>query len=107
LKFDAELSKNMKAGAKVFALGYTNGYGGSGNINEVSPLMGQATVSQSGLTKGGNISVSNKGWGGGNSGGPLFTKTADGYKVVGIVSWSPTAMGSGDLGYLIPISEIK
>ncbi len=106
LKFDEELSKNMKAGSKVFALGYTNGFGGSGNTNEVSPLIGEATVAQNGLTAAGNISVSNKGWGSGNSGGPLFTKVNGEYKVVGIVSWSPTSMGIGDLGFLVPIAEV-
>ncbi|CAN5328951.1 hypothetical protein BH09BAC1_BH09BAC1_04610 [soil metagenome] len=105
-KFDAGLSKTMKAGSKVFALGFTQGYGGSANAADVSPLVGEATIAQYGLTQNGNISVTGKGWGSGNSGGPVLTKTADGYKVVGIVSWSPAAGSKGDLGFLVPVAEV-
>lgn len=105
LKFDAPLSTTMKAATKVFALGFTEGFGGSSNSTQVSPMLGEATVGQSGLTADGNISVTSKGWGAGNSGGPVLTKTADGYKVVGIVSWGPHI--KGDIGFLVPMAEVK
>ncbi|CAN5328816.1 hypothetical protein BH09BAC1_BH09BAC1_04600 [soil metagenome] len=104
LKFDGPLSMSMKAATKVFALGFTEGYGGSSNSTQVSPMLGEATVGQSGLTADGNINVTSKGWGAGNSGGPVLTKTSDGYKVVGIVSWGPHI--KGDIGFLVPIAEV-
>lgn len=105
LMFDDELSKSLKAGSKVFALGFTEGFGGSNNSASVSPMLGEATVGQSGLTKDGNISVTSKGWGAGNSGGPVLTKAKDGFKVVGIVSWGPHI--KGDIGFLVPVAEVK
>jgi S1-C subfamily serine protease len=105
LMFDNDLSKSLKAGSKVFALGFTEGFGGSDNSASVSPMLGEATVGQSGLTKDGNISVTSKGWGAGNSGGPVLTKAKDGFKVVGIVSWGPHI--KGDIGFLVPVDEVK
>lgn len=105
LHFDNQLSMSLKAGSKVFALGFTEGFGGSNNSSSVSPMLGEATVGQSGLTSDGNISVTSKGWGAGNSGGPVLTKTKDGYGVVGIVSWGPHI--KGDIGFLVPVGEVK
>ncbi len=105
LLFDNQLSMSLKAGSKVFALGFTEGFGGSNNSSSVSPMLGEATVGQSGLTADGNISVTSKGWGAGNSGGPVLTKTKDGFGVVGIVSWGPHI--KGDIGFLVPVGEVK
>jgi pSer/pThr/pTyr-binding forkhead associated (FHA) protein len=105
LKFDKDLSLNMKAATKVFALGFTQGYGSSSTTTEISPMLGEATVGQTGVTKDGNISVTSKGWGGGNSGGPVLTKRGDDYVVVGIVSWGPHI--KGDIGFLVPMAEVK
>ncbi len=105
MKFDKDLSLKMKAATKVFALGFTQGYGSSSNTNQVSPMLGEATVGQSGVTADGNISVTSKGWGAGNSGGPVLTKRGSDYVVVGIVSWGPHI--KGDIGFLVPIAEVK
>jgi S1-C subfamily serine protease len=103
LQFDAALSKNLKAGDKVMVLGYSYGLGGSANSSDVAPLLSESTVAQNGVNPEGSISLTNRNFGQGNSGGPVLIKTADGYKAIGIVS---AGMGA-EIGFIVPIGELK
>ncbi len=103
LKYDPSLSKNLKAGDKVVVLGYSYGLGGSGNTADVAPLLSESTVAQNGVNPEGSISLTNRNFGQGNSGGPVLISTPDGYKAIGIVS---AGMGA-EIGFIVPIAEIK
>lgn len=103
LQYDAALSKNLKAGDKVMVLGYSYGLGGSANSSDVAPLLSESTVAQNGVNPEGSISLTNRNFGQGNSGGPVLIKTADGYKAIGIVS---AGMGA-EIGFIVPIGELK
>lgn len=103
LKYDGNLSKNLKAGDKVVVLGYSYGLGGSGNSADVAPLLSESTVAQNGVNPEGSISLTNRNFGQGNSGGPVLISTPDGYKAIGIVS---AGMGA-EIGFIVPIGELK
>lgn len=103
LKFDATLSKNLKAGDRVMVLGYSYGLGGSGNTADVAPLLSESTVAQNGVNPEGSISLTNRNFGQGNSGGPVLISTPEGYKAIGIVS---AGMGA-EIGFIVPIGELK
>ncbi len=102
LKYDRALSKNLKAGDKVVVLGYSYGLGGSGNSANVAPLLSESTVAQNGVNGEGSISLTNRNFGQGNSGGPVLISTPDGYRAIGIVS---AGMGA-EIGFIVPIGEI-
>lgn len=103
LQFDAALSKNLKAGDRVMVLGYSYGLGGSGNTADVAPLLSESTVAQNGVNPEGSISLTNRNFGQGNSGGPVLISTPEGYKAIGIVS---AGMGA-EIGFIVPIGELK
>lgn len=103
LKYDRSLSKNLKAGDRVVVLGYSYGLGGSGNSANVAPLLSESTVAQNGVNPEGSISLTNRNFGQGNSGGPVLISTPEGYKAIGIVS---AGMGA-EIGFIVPIGEIQ
>ncbi len=103
LQYDADLSKHLKAGDKVMVLGYSYGLGGSGNTADVAPLLSESTVAQNGVNPEGSISLTNRNFGQGNSGGPVLISTPNGYKAIGIVS---AGMGA-EIGFIVPIGELK
>ena len=98
LKFNVNLSSNLKQGTMLYILGYPNGWG-QGN-----PILSTAMCSQSGLSDdlGGTIMASNDNTEGGNSGGPIFIKGEKGWEVVALVSGSTAAKGR-----FVPLSAIK
>ena len=91
------LSTNIQQGTQLYILGYPHGWG-KGN-----PILSTAMCSQSGLSKdlGGTIMASNDNSEGGNSGGPIFVRSENGWEVVAIVSGSSFAKGR-----FVPISVI-
>lgn len=97
LTANRKLSNNLQQGTLLYILGYPNGWG-KGN-----PILSTAMCSQSGLSKelGGTIMASNNNTEGGNSGGPIFVKSENGWDVVAIVSGSSAAKGR-----FVPISVI-
>lgn len=80
LKFNKELSMNMKQGTSLYVLGYPSGRG------EGNPIMSTALCSQNGLDVDGTIMASNNNTEGGNSGGPIFIQNENSFEVIGIVS---------------------
>jgi S1-C subfamily serine protease len=100
LVLDKPLSSSLKQATELEILGYPFGFGHT--ANKVTPHYGTTTVSRDGLEDG-FIFTTTRGFDQGNSGGPVFVNTAEGYKVVGIVS-----MGVGTaIGKLVPVSALK
>ena len=108
LIYDKELSKNLKAGEKLYVFGFSLSHGGP-QEGKVRPLFSDGSVAQSGLTQG-IIVVSNKGYESGNSGGPVIVKADNNPRCIGIVSYSmlhPSTGAKTNLGGLVPIANIK
>ncbi len=95
---DSQLASSIPVGNKLFTLGFPFGLGIS--EKSISPIYSDFTVATSGLMNG-VINISGRSFDRGNSGGPVFMKTNNGYVVVGIVS-----AGIGTQGMIIPISKI-
>ncbi len=84
VSYDKSLSQNLRSGTNMFVLGYSYGmdFRRSGSLE---PYFSTANVTQTGIHDG-IIQVSEAGFDGGNSGGPVFT-VVDGEAVaVGIVT---------------------
>lgn len=84
MAFDKELSGNLRNGTDLFVLGYSYGdsYRVEGNLE---PYFSTAKVTLSGLQDG-TVHVTEVGWDGGNSGGPVLTLVNGVPKVIGIVT---------------------
>lgn len=95
-----EFASNPKAQVEVHILGFSYGDDLQGRVPK--PLYSKSMVAQDGLTKG-IINVTNRNFGPGNSGGPVFISDGSTYKVIGIVS---AGLGS-EIGMIVPISQIK
>lgn len=103
LEADKPLSQSLTAGRRVIVMGYSYGLGGSSNSRTASPLLSESLVAQDGLSPIGTISLTDRNFGQGNSGGPVFVKEGNGYKAIGIVS-----AGTGaEIGFIVPISELQ
>ncbi len=102
MAYDPSLSLNLKAGTQLFVLGYSYGtqYRESGNME---PYFSTAKVTQSGIEQG-TIRVTEAGWDGGNSGGPVFTLGENGEPVViGLVTGKyqqPKQTANGDVVWI-------
>ena len=98
LKANREISSQLKQGTKLHVLGYPHGW----NKGE-APIYSEAICSKDGLSKdlGGTIMASNDNTEGGNSGGPIFIQSSDGWEVVAIVSGGNRAKGR-----FVPISVV-
>lgn len=96
---DAQLSKNLPAGARLEVLGFP--YGRGGDKNDIRPQYTYATTSNTGLLHG-VIPVTGANYENGNSGGPVFYKQNGKYYLVGLVS---TRHGNNS-GSIVPISAI-
>lgn len=102
LQLDADLSANLEQGVQLEILGYPLGLGS--DPNDMNPIYSTTTTARRGLDNG-SLLITTIGFDGGNSGGPVFYHTADGYKVVGIVS---ATLGEGQaIGSLAPIHSLR
>ena len=99
LSVDGTLSASLQMGTELFTLGFPFGLGGG--TSGIEPMYANFTVSSSGVNNG-FINISSKSFDPGNSGGPVFIKAQDGYKVIGIIS-----AGLGSQGIIIPIEKIN
>jgi S1-C subfamily serine protease len=95
---DRQLANSIPVGSKLFTLGFPFGLGIS--EKSISPIYSDFTVASSGLMNG-FINISGRSFDKGNSGGPVFINTHNGYVAVGIIS-----SGIGTQGMIIPISKI-
>jgi hypothetical protein len=100
LKSDGPLSVNLQMGTQLFTLGFPFNIGAL-DRDKLEPQYSQFVVSSSGISSGA-INISSKSFDHGNSGGPVFAKEGNEYKVVGIVS-----AGKGAQGLVMPISKIN
>ncbi len=102
MAYDPDLSLNLKAGTQLFVLGYSYGtqFRESGNME---PYFSTAKVTQSGIEQG-TVRVTEAGWDGGNSGGPVFTLNEEGEPVViGLVTGKyqqPKETANGDVVWI-------
>jgi len=109
LVFDRNLSEQLQKGEQLYLLGYPLGI----NVQDLysdgldkkflgfDPVFSTATVAQQGI-KNGLLYVSNNGFDGGNSGGPIISKRNGKYRVVGVVSF-----GANEIGGVVPTANIK
>jgi hypothetical protein len=109
IKYDQTLSKNLKAGEKLYVMGFSLSLGGPDKGN-VTPLYSESSVAISGISEGGLIMVSNRGFEQGNSGGPVFVMKDNMLKCIGIVSIGKINRSTGtmsSIGGLVPIANIN
>lgn len=101
LKFDNELSTNLKMKTKLEIYGYPHGWGVT-SLKNVSPILGSGVVAKDGLEDG-IILVGSASFESGHSGSPAFYVDENGnYIVVGIVSSISKQYGS-----IVPINKVK
>lgn len=102
LKYNRELSRQLKQGTVLAILGFPFGLGANA-IDDIKPQHSRAEVSSDGLDNG-VILTNNTGFEHGNSGGPVLCYDDSGnVTVIGIVS---AGMGNAT-GFVVPISKIK
>lgn len=102
MEYDQDLSSNLSAGSRIFILGYSYGLGGANVSANVAPLLSESSIAQDGLDNRGYITLTGRGFGQGNSGGPAFVLTDSGIKAVGIVS---AGIGA-EIGRIVPLSAM-
>ena len=98
LSYNSKLSLSLPAGTSLFTLGFPLGIGKKDRV-QMEPQYAAFNVASS--ASNGFINISSDGTDHGNSGGPVFAKTNNGFTVVGIVSW-----GIKSNGFVVPISRI-
>lgn len=101
LVYDRDLSGVLEAGQQVYVLGYTNGTDFQEG-SRLQPLYSESKVAQNGLVNG-LINVTDRNFGPGNSGGPVFVIRDGTPTVVGIVA----AMVGSSVGVIVPVKYIR
>jgi FHA domain/Trypsin-like peptidase domain len=100
LQPNPELARRLPVGSPVVVLGYSYGIDLQGD--QLKPILSQSRVAIEGLTNG-VITLSDRNFESGNSGGPVLAPNAQGqYQAIGIVS-----SGRGSIGFIVPISTLK
>ncbi len=103
LKFDTELSVNLKMKTPLEIYGYPHGWGVT-SLKQVSPIHGSGVVAKDGLEDG-VILVGSASFESGHSGSPVFYIDENGnYIVVGIVS---SISNEKSFGSIVPIARVK
>lgn len=103
LTYDPVLSTRLQPGQTVHVLGFSYALGGSGSSASIAPLLSQSMVAQAGVDPGtGLILLTGRGFGTGNSGGPVLVQDGSRFKVVGIVSG---AVGS-EIAGVVPVRNL-
>ena len=100
VRYDKETAQHLKAGEEVHVLGYS--YGDDLQQRNLKPLYSKSMVAQDELTNG-LINLTNRNFGQGNSGGPVFVKRGDEFIAVGIVS---AGIGA-EIGIVVPLSALR
>ena len=108
IEYDKDLSTKLKAGEKVYVLGFSLGKGGPSE-GKVNPLFSESSIGQEGISSIGLITITSRSFEQGNSGGPAFVQTGNEFKVIGIVSRGEfDATGSfATIAHIVPIANIK
>ena len=98
LKANVAWSMSPKVGTKLRVLGYPHGY----VSEDIKPLLGSCTVARSGLDRG-RITITERNFEGGNSGGPVLLMQGGRIEVIGLIS----AGLSETIGFIVPIGNVK
>jgi hypothetical protein len=111
IHYDKDLSLNLEAGEELMVLGFSLGKGGP-DEGDVKPLFSESSVAQSGISQDGIITVTNRNFESGGSGGPVFVfdpKAKSKVVCVGIISFGnfDTRGGFSSIGGVVPIANIK
>lgn len=101
---DYEASASLKAGEKLYVLGFPRRLGVKDGERLVEPIFNELSVARDGLNNGGCIMIT-AGTDHGNSGGPVFAKRNGKLVAVGIVSHGDNK--SDQYGHLVPIRNIR
>lgn len=101
---DYETSSNLKAGEKLYVLGFPMGLGVNDGNKRVEPIFNELSVARDGLNDGGCIMIT-AGTDHGNSGGPVFVERGGKLVAVGIVSRGDSR--SAEYGHLVPVRNIR
>ncbi len=101
---DYETSANLKAGEKLYVLGFPRGLGVNDGSKRVEPIFNELSVARDGLNDGGCIMIT-AGTDHGNSGGPVFANRNGKLVAVGIVSRLDNR--SEQYGHLVPVRNIR
>lgn len=101
---DYETSSNLKAGEKLYVLGFPMGLGVNDGSKRVEPIFNELSVARDGLNDGGCIMIT-AGTDHGNSGGPVFVERGGKLVAVGIVSRGDSR--SAEYGHLVPVRNIR
>lgn len=101
IKINRNLSKNLPTGTRLYPVGYSYTLKLQPNGDDLKPLLSECITAQDKLTNG-VINTALRGFGPGNSGGPVFINIDGKFEVVGIVS---AGLGS-EIGIIVPVSNL-
>jgi len=102
IEYSRELAKSLRMGETLHAIGYSYGDLLQPKQGDLIPLYSNATVAQNGLVNQ-SINVTNRGFGSGHSGGPVFKYVNGKFIVIGLVS---AGVGS-EIGIIVPVSNLR
>lgn len=107
IHYDKKLSTSLDAGEQLYIFGYSLALSGS-DKNNVKSLFSESKVAQSGVSADGVITITDRNYEPGSSGGPVFVLHNDSIKCVGIISFSMFHRGEKtSIGGIVPIDNIK
>jgi hypothetical protein len=107
INYDKKLSTGLEAGEKLYIFGYSLGLIGP-DKNSVKSLFSESKVAQSGVSSEGVITITDRNYEPGSSGGPVLVINNDSIKCVGIISFSMYHEGiNTSIGGIVPIANIK
>jgi len=101
ISYDNSILTNIKDGDKVEIIGYTHG-SATQTSSKIEPFRSEAMVGRAQHDT--RIDLVNHSVAGGNSGGPVFVKVENGYRVIGILSAGIT---DGSVAFAIPLNKVK
>jgi len=102
IEYNRELSRSLRMGETLHAIGYSYGAMLQPKQGDLIPLYSKATVAQNGLVNN-VINVTNRGFGNGHSGGPVFKYVDGKFIAVGLVS----AGVGAEIGIIVPVSNLR
>jgi hypothetical protein len=107
INYDKKLSTGLEAGEKLYIFGYSLALIGS-DKNSVKSLFSESKVAQSGISSEGVITITDRNYEPGSSGGPVLILNNDSIKCIGIISFSMYHEGiNTSIGGIVPIANIK
>lgn len=107
ITYDKKLSTGLEAGEKLYIFGYSLALIGP-DKNSVKSLFSESKVAQSGVSSDGVITITDRNYEPGSSGGPVLVINNDSIKCIGIISFSMYHEGiNTSIGGIVPIANIR